>query len=403
MNVKKIKGGVTAPAGFLAAGIHAGIKPEPLPDLALLASTHPGIMAGVLTQNRIVAAPVVLCQRQLKKHTGQAIFVNSGNANSFTGSQGMSDALEMRKLTATALRLPVSSVFVGSTGVIGRPLPMPAIREAVPPLARLLSRSGHKRAAQAIMTTDTRQKEVAVQAKIGQRTLTVGGMAKGSGMIHPDMATMLAYLTTDAAIAPRALQAALTRAVNDTFNCISVDGDSSTNDTVLCLANGRAGNPAIQTGTPQWEKFYTLLYEACLSLSLQICRDGEGCTKIVEIVVRGTKTNRDAKKIAQTIATSLLVKTAIFGEDPNWGRIVAAAGRAGVSFNPAKIGLAFNGARVVENGQAVGGRADDRAQRIMRKKQYIMTLSLGNKPGCARLWTTDLSYEYVKINASYTT
>jgi glutamate N-acetyltransferase/amino-acid N-acetyltransferase len=217
------------------------------------------------------------------------------------------------------------------------------------------------------------------------------------------MATMLAYLTTDASIAPRALQAALTRAVNETFNCISVDGDSSTNDTVLCLANGQAGNPTIQRGTPQWETFHGLLYEACLSLSLQICRDGEGCTKIVEIVVRGTKTNHEAKKIAQTIATSLLVKTALFGEDPNWGRIVAAAGRAGVPFNPSKLWLAFNATRVVDNGQAVGGRATSQAQRIMRKKRYGMTLSLGKKPGYARLWTTDLSYDYVKINASYTT
>lgn len=403
MNVNKIKGGVTAPAGFLAAGIHAGIKPAPLPDLALLVSTHPGVLAGVFSKNRIVAAPVLLGRRQLKKHTGQAIFVNSGNANSLTGSQGMADAMEMRKLAATALRFPVSSVFVGSTGVIGRPLPMPAIREAVTPLTRLLSRSGHKLAAQAIMTTDTLHKEVALQAKIGGRLITIGGMAKGSGMIHPDMATMLAYLTTDASIAPQALQAALTRAVNDTFNCISVDGDSSTNDTVLCLANGRAGNPAIQMGTPQWEQFSTLLYEACLSLSLQICRDGEGATKIVEIVVRGTKTNHEAKKIAQTIATSLLVKTAVFGEDPNWGRIVAAAGRAGVKFNPAKIGLTFDKTRVVHNGQPVGGRADNQAQRVMRKKQYVMTLSLGNQPGSARLWTTDLTYEYVRINASYTT
>ena len=403
MNVNKIKGGVTAPTGFLAAGIHAGIKPAPLPDLALLASTHPGVMAGVFAQNRIVAAPVLLGRRQLKKHTGQAILVNSGNANSLTGSQGMSDAMEMRRLVSTALRLPVSSVFVGSTGVIGRPLPMPAIREAVPPLSRILSRSGHKSAAQAIMTTDTKPKEVALQARIGGRLVTIGGMAKGSGMIHPDMATMLAYLTTDAAIAPRALQAALTRAVNDTFNCISVDGDSSTNDTVLCLANGRAGNPAIRMGTPQWEQFYTLLYEACLSLALQICRDGEGATKIVEIVVRGTKTNHEAKKIAQTIATSLLVKTAIFGEDPNWGRIVAAAGRAGVNFNPAKLWLAFNETRVVENCQAVGGSADRQAQRIMRKKRYVMTLSVGNQRGSARLRTTDLSYEYVRINASYTT
>ena len=403
MNVNKIKGGVTAPAGFLAAGIHAGIKPAPLPDLALLVSTHPGVMAGVFSKNRIVAAPVLLGRRQLKKHTGQAIFVNSGNANAFTGSQGMSDAMEMRRLVSAALRLPVGSVFVGSTGVIGRPLPMPAIREAVPPLIRLLSRSGHKPAAQAIMTTDTRPKEVAVQARIGGRLVTIGGMAKGSGMIHPDMATMLAYLTTDAAIAPRALQAALTRAVNDTFNCISVDGDTSTNDTVLCLANGRAGNPAIQTGTPQWDTFSALLHEACLSLALQICRDGEGCTKIVEIIVRGTRSNREAKKIAQTIATSPLVKTAVFGEDPNWGRIVAAAGRAGVKFNPAKIGLAFDKTRVVHNGQPVGDRADNQAQRIMRKKQYVLTLSLGNHPGCARLWTTDLTYEYVRINASYTT
>ena len=403
MDVKKITGGVTAPAGFLAAGIHAGIKPDSSLDLALLTSAYPGIMAGVLTQNRIVAPSVILCRRQLKKHMGQAILVNSGNANAFTGAQGMADALEMRKLVATALRFPVSSVFVGSTGVIGRPLPMPAIRQAIPPLTRLLSRSGHKPAAQAIMTTDTTHKEIALQAKIGRRMLTVGGIAKGSGMIHPDMATMLAYLTTDAAIAPRALQAALTRAVNATFNCISVDGDTSTNDTVLCLANGRAGNPTIQTGTRQWEQFATLLYEACLSLSLQICRDGEGATKIVEIIVRGTRTNREAKTIAQTIATSLLVKTAVFGEDPNWGRIVAAAGRAGVSFNPSKLSLQFNGTRVVENGQAVGGRAAGQAQRIMRKKQYVMTLSVGNRPGYARLWTTDLSYDYVKINASYTT
>ena len=403
MNVNKIKGGVTAPDGFLAAGIHAGIKPAPLPDLALIVSTHPGFMAGMLTQNQIVSPSVILCRRQLKTHTGQAILVNSGNANALTGSQGMSDALEMRRLASAALQIPAASVFVGSTGVIGRPLPMPAIREAVPPLIRLLSRSGHKSAAQAIITTDTRSKEVAVQAKIGQRVLTIGGMAKGSGMIHPDMATMLAYLTTDAAIAPRALQAALTRAVNDTFNCISVDGDTSTNDTVLCLANGRAANPTIQTGTPQWDAFSAFLYEACLSLALQICRDGEGCTKIVEIIVRGTRTNREAKKIAQTIATSPLVKTAVFGEDPNWGRILAAAGRAGVKFNPARIGLAFDQTRVVDNGQPVGDRADNQAQRIMLKKQYVMTLSLGNHQGCARLWTTDLTYEYVRINASYTT
>lgn len=403
MNVKKLKGGVTAPRGFLAAGIHAGIKPFPLLDLALVTSTHPGVMAGVFTKNRIVAAPVHLGRRQLKKHEGQAVIVNSGNANAFTGPQGVADAVEMRKLVSTQLRVPPHAVFVGSTGVISRPMPMPVIRRAVPRLIRLLDKTGHTRAAQAIMTTDTRHKEIARRTTIGRRVVTMGGMAKGSGMIHPNMATLLAYLTTDALIAPRALQAAVTQAVHRTFNCISIDGDTSTNDTVVCLANGRAGNPPIQIGTPQWKQFYALLYETCLSLSWQICRDGEGCTKIVEIIIRGTKTNRAAKTIAQTIATSLLVKTALFGEDPNWGRIVAAAGRAGVAFQPSKLSLQFNDVSVVKNGRGVGSQADRRAQRIMRKKEYAVTLTVGTQPGTARIWTTDLSYDYVSINAAYTT
>ncbi len=397
------QGGVTAPGGFLAAGIHAGIKPRPLLDLALVLSTHPGIIAGVFTKNRIAAAPVLLCRRQLKQHQGRAIILNSGNANAVTGKQGMSDAMEMRALVATPLRLPVHSVFVGSTGVIGRPLPIQAIRRAVSPLIQRLDTSGHMQAAQAIMTTDTTSKEIDCRAAIGRRVITVGGMAKGAGMVHPDMATVLACLTTDAAIAPDALQAALAQSINETLNCISIDGDTSTNDTVLCLANGQAGNPMIHRGTPQWKKFYALLHRACLSLSQQICRDGEGCTKIVEIIVRGTKTNHEATLIAQTIATSLLVKTAFFGEDPNWGRIMAAAGRAGVAFRPSRLSLSVNTTRVVNNGRGVGGRADQRAQRIMRGKAYTMTLSVGLHRGHARLWTTDLSRDYVTINASYTT
>ena len=403
VNTQKIRGGVTAPRGFLAAGIRAGIKPPPLLDLALVTSTHPGIMAGVFTNNRIVAAPVLLCRRQLKQHQGQAMIVNSGNANALTGKQGMLDAMEMRKLVATQLRLPVHSVFVGSTGVIGRPLPIQHIRHAVSPLIQRLNRSGHTQAARAIMTTDTSSKEIACRTTIGRQILTIGGMAKGAGMVHPNMATVLAYLTTDASIAPRALQAALTRITNETFNCISIDGDTSTNDTVLCLANGQAGNPMIQMGTPQWKKFHALLYEVCLSLARQICRDGEGCTKLVEVIVRGTKTNHEAKAIAQTIATSLLVKTAFFGEDPNWGRIVAAAGRAGVAFHPSRLSLDINTTPVVKNGHGVGGRADQLAQRVMRNREYTVTLSVGNQHGYSRLWTTDLSYDYVKINASYTT
>ncbi len=280
---------------------------------------------------------------------------------------------------------------------------MPALRRGIPRVVARLSRSAHSQAAEAIMTTDTKSKEIACQAKIGNRVVTIGGMAKGSGMIHPNMATMLAYLTTDAAITPQALQRGLAEAVNHSFNCISVDGDSSTNDTVLCLANGMANNSLIKYGTPEWKVFQTLLQRACEALALQICRDGEGATKLVKIVVEGTKTHGDAKRIGQTIATSMLVKTALFGEDPNWGRIVAAIGRAGVPLNPARIMVKFGEITVVRQGQRVSATADKRAQKVMRRKELTLSVSLGSGGGYHRLWTTDLSYDYVKINASYTT
>ena len=400
---KKIIGGVTAPKGFFAAGIHAGVKPVPELDLALLTSEQKGPIAGVFTKNQIQAAPVVLNKRQLKKHVGQAIVINSGNANACTGDQGMADAEEMRQIIAQQLGIPPDIVFVNSTGVIGRPLPMPALRKALPLLAIQLSPSSHRKAAQAIMTTDTKPKEFACQGKIGGHLITVGGMAKGSGMIHPNMATMLGYLTTDANIAPRALQRGLKEVVEQTFNCISVDGDNSTNDTVLCLANGLANNPIIQLGTSECKTFTHLLKEACQSLALQICRDGEGMTKLVAIMVEGTKTHQQAKKIGQAIATSMLVKTAIFGEDPNWGRIIATVGNAGVLFNPKHLSLKFDNVAVVQKGQRVSTQADTRAKKIMQRKELSLNVRVGNGPGYHRLWTTDLSYEYVKINASYTT
>ncbi len=401
--IKKIKGGVTAPKGFLAAGIHAGVKPAPTLDLALVLSEREGPIAGVFTKNQILAASVVLNQRQLKKKTGQAIIINSGNANACTGSQGLADAKEVLDLTAKHLGIPKQAVFVGSTGVIGRPLPMPALRRGIPRIVTQLSRSGHTQAAEAMMTTDTQSKEVACQAKIGRQVITIGGMAKGSGMIHPNMATMLAYLTTAAAITPHALQRALTQTVDHSFNCISVDGDNSTNDTVLCFANGLANNPLIKHGTPAWKSFQTLLQHACESLALHICLDGEGATKLFKIIVEGTKSHHDAKQIGQTIATSLLVKTALFGEDPNWGRIIAAIGRAGVPLNPKLITLKFGEVTVVQGGQRVSTQADHRAQQVMRQKELTLSVSLGKGSGFHRLWTTDLSYEYVKINASYTT
>jgi glutamate N-acetyltransferase/amino-acid N-acetyltransferase len=401
--IKNLKGGVTAPQGFTAAGIHAGVKPAPTLDLALILSEQEGPIAGVFTKNQILAASVVLNQRQLKKKTGQAIIINSGNANACTGSQGLADAKEVLDITTKHLGIPKHAVFVGSTGVIGRTLPMPALRLGIPRIITELSRSGHTQAAEAILTTDTQPKEIACQAKIGRKVITIGGMAKGSGMIHPNMATMLAYLTTDAAITPHALQRALTQSVDGSFNCISVDGDSSTNDTVLCLANGLAHNPLIKNGTPDWNTFHTLLQHACESLALHICRDGEGATKLVKIIVEGAKSHRDAKQIGQTIATSLLVKTALFGEDPNWGRIIAAIGRAGIPLNPKHITLKFDEITVVQAGQRVSTQADNRAQKVMRQKELTLSISLGKGPGFHRMWTTDLSYEYVKINASYTT
>lgn len=401
MQIKKLKGGITAAKGFLAAGIHSGIKPLPLLDLALIASIRESAIAGVFTKNRIIAAPIVLNQKKLKEQVGQAIIINSGNANAFTGKKGLADAEKMAKTTAMHLEIPSKKVFVGSTGIISKLLPISIICQSIPVLTKKLRRSGHLEAAHAILTTDTKPKEAAFQANIGQHLITIGGMAKGSGMIHPDMATMLAYLTTDAAIAPQALQIALRREVDQSFNCISVDGDTSPNDTVLCMANGTAGNSTIQLKTAEWMAFCSLLHETCLSLALQICHDGEGATKLVEIVIRGTNTTSIAKKIAQTVATSLLVKTALFGEDPNWGRIVAAIGRAGVPINPRKISISFNNVFVVKEGNIVGLAADKRAHKIMKGQAYKLNISFGKSKGFYRLWTTDLSYNYIKINASY--
>jgi len=403
MQIKKIKGGVTAPRGFFASGVHAGIKPKPQLDLALLTSEREGPIAGVFTKNQIQAASVTLNKRLLKKQTGQAIIINSGNANACTGPQGLKDAKQVQQWTAEHLGLPHHLIFIGSTGVIGRTLPMPALQQGIPKVVSQLSRLNHARAAEAIMTTDTAIKEVACQTKIGGHVVTIGGMAKGSGMIHPNMATMLAYLTTDAVITPQALQRGLTQAVYQSFNCISVDGDSSTNDTVLCLANRVANNPVIKYGTREWKTFQRILTNTCESLALQICRDGEGATKLVTIAVEGTTNNRKAKQMADTIATSLLVKTALFGEDPNWGRIVAAIGRAGVPLNPKRLIVKFDGIVVVQEGQRVSTQADHRAKKIMERKEFTISVSVGKGPGFHRLWTTDLSYDYVKINASYTT
>ncbi len=393
--------GITAPLGFQAAGIHCGIKKPNLLDLALCVSDVSGPIAGVFTKNRVVAAPVLLDRHHLRFRRGRAIIVNSGNANACTGEQGLVAAKRMASAVAEQLSISAHQVFVGSTGVIGRVLPIDRITAIVPALITRLSVAGGDHAAQAILTTDLRPKTVARQAKIGGRVVTIGGMAKGSGMIHPNMATMLAYLTTDAAIAPTALQHALRSAVDQSFNCITVDGDTSTNDTVLCLANGLAKNRPLQQGSKSYRDFERLLTDTAQELALMICRDGEGVTKVVTIRVQGAATTTAAKRVAATIATSNLVKTALFGEDANWGRVMAALGRSGVAITPDKVTVRFDDIVMVQRGVGMGLEAEKKIAQVFKQKEFTVTVQLGQGHAHAHMWTTDLSYDYVRINASY--
>lgn len=394
-------GGITAVPGILAAGMASGIKKADTPDLALIVSECAATAAGVFTTNRVAAAPVLLDRERLRRGKARAILINSGNANACTGRQGYADAVEMASLVARALGLSSEDVLVGSTGVIGKPLPMEQIRAAVPILAGRLRREGGEEAARAIMTTDTILKTAAAEETIGGRTVTVGGIAKGSGMIHPQMATMLAYLATDAKVSRGLLQQGLRLATEQTFNRIPVDGDTSTNDTVLCLANGLAGNRPIISGSADARRFQALLERVCLDLAKHIARDGEGATKLVELVVTGARTEAEALRVATTIATSSLVKTAWFGEDANWGRIMAAIGRAGVRLAPHKIAIAYGKGDVVRRGIGLGQAAEERANAVLKEREFTVTVNLGSGKGTARVWTTDLSPDYVTINASY--
>lgn len=393
--------GITAPQGFRAAGIHCGIKKPGLLDLALVVSEQSGPIAGVFTKNQVVAAPVIVDRLHLRKGIGRAILVNSGNANACTGAKGLAAAKKTASLLAKQLGVPTEQIFIGSTGVIGRVLPVARIVKGIPQLLMQLSEHGGPDAAKAIMTTDLRPKSIVLQDTIGGRLITIGGMAKGSGMIHPNMATMLGYFTTDASITKSALQRALSLAANESFNCISVDGDTSTNDTVLCLANGMAQNRTITEGTAAFSRFLLLLTEACQSLALAICRDGEGVTKVVKIEVTGATSVAQARQVAQTIATSNLVKTALFGEDANWGRVMAAIGRSGVPITPAKLTVSFGGVPMVRHGIGLGLGAESRIAKVFRQKEFTIAVGLGQGKQKAHMWTTDLSFDYVRINASY--
>lgn len=385
--------------GFKAAGVAAGIKGNGLLDMGLIVSDVPATAAGVFTRNQIKAAPVVLDMARIQSGKSQAIIVNAGCANCCTGAQGMTDARKMTRLVADALNLPEDLVLVSSTGVIGQTLPMEKISAGVPVLVSGLSPDGVMDVATAFMTTDTVPKAVSVQAGIEGKTMTVTGIVKGAGMIRPDMATMLCYIMSDVAAAPTYLKGALKTAVDRSFNRASVDGDTSTNDTVLLLANGVSGI-TLDTAAHQ-RVFQNALDDLCLQLTKAMVRDGEGVTKLVELTVRGALTDEDAFQVADTVAHSPLVKTALFGEDANWGRIVAAIGRAGAPIEPEKIDIYFDTVALLKDSQWCGADAETRATDVIRTPSFSLTIDLNMATGCATLITCDFSVDYVKINADY--
>ncbi len=400
--MKGLSGGITAVPGFLASGVYAGIKKIEKKDLALIFSERPCSAAMTLTSNEIKGAPLLINQKHIKKGAGQAIIANSGNANTCTGKQGLRDAEEMAILTAKALKIKSHLVYVASTGVIGQQLPIDKVKRGIADAATKLSRDGGRDAAEAIMTTDTFLKEKAVQINIGKKIVTIGGIAKGSGMIHPNMATMLAFIGTDAKIATADLRSALKNAVNKSFNMISVDGDMSTSDMALCLANGMSGIK-VKKGSKGFMIFQEALTYLCTQLAKMIVKDGEGATKFVEIKVKGARNFNNAKKIGMAIANSNLVKTALFASDANWGRIMCAVGYSGVKINADKIDVFFNNVKMVGKGVGFGSDAEMAVTDILRQKEYTITVDLHLGKSGATVWTCDLSYDYVRINAAYRT
>lgn len=401
-STRRIDGGVTAPGGYRAAGLHCGVKANGKPDLSLIVSDTMASAAGVFTTNLAKAAPLYLCEANLAATGGraQAVITNSGCANACTGPQGEADAREMAQLAAAAVGCDVANVLVASTGVIGVNLKMDKLRTGVPLAAQALSHDGGADAARAIMTTDPFPKSCAVEVQTAAGTFRVGGMAKGSGMIEPRMATMLGYLTTDAAVEPALLSRALTEATRYTFNAITVDGEPSTNDCVFALANGQSGVSIDDTLYPAlFEAFRAVAHE----LALGIVRGGEGATKVIAITVTGAATDADAWMAARAIANSPLVKTAVHGGDPNWGRLIAAAGRSGAAFVLGGARVQIGSLVLFENGRPFDELAPKAAE-YLTGTDLAIEVDLGaGGPHTATVWTCDLSAEYVKINAEYRT
>lgn len=391
--------GVTFPKGFKAAGVEAGIKKKMgLLDMTLLATDSPVPTAAVFTRNLVHAAPVRVCKANLaqSKNKIQAIIINSGCANAVTGDQGEKNAEAMAVETARVVGCDPSNVLVMSTGVIGQQLPMEKVLKGIHDLKGKLSTDGGANAALGIMTTDTKPKKAHASIKTQSGEVRIGGMAKGVGMIHPNMATLICVVTTDAVFEPEVLKKITKDIADQTFNRITVDGDTSTNDTFAVISSGASGI------SPDIAEFTSALKEVCTDLSKQILRDGEGATKLITLKVSGTQTNGEATQVAKTIATSLLFKTAIYGKDANWGRVLAAAGRSGVEFDPSQAKLFFGDLQLVEKGEPLPF-SEDRAFAILSEPDLEVTLSLGAGAGTSEVWTCDLTHEYVSINAHYRT
>ena len=399
--VSTIPGGVTTPRGFRAAGVSAGIKANHGLDLALLVSDAPAQAAAVFTTNLALAAPVVVSREHLARSGGatRAVIVNSGCANACTGDEGMQAARDMAAETARLVHCPAEQVLVASTGVIGVALPIDRIRGGLPVAIGALGADQGAMAARAIMTTDPFPKEAAAQVVIDGRDVTIGGMAKGSGMIEPMMATMLGFVTTDAAVPKTLLDRALREAVGDTFNAITVDGECSTNDCVMLLANGASG---VAIDEVSYAAFAAGLTAVCRELALGIVRGGEGATKLVTVMVKGAASSDEARKAAKAIANSLLVKTAIHGGDPNWGRLIAVAGRAGVAFELSRAAVVIGSTVLFENGRPYD-EASPAAAEYLKGKDLTVSVDLGAGGASSTVWTCDLSAEYVRINADYRT
>ncbi|MBI3991284.1 MAG: bifunctional glutamate N-acetyltransferase/amino-acid acetyltransferase ArgJ [Candidatus Omnitrophica bacterium] len=402
--IRRIKGGVTSPSGFTANAVYAGIKrrSKGVLDLVLIYSECPAIAAGVFTTNKIKAAPVRLSIKNIGSGKARAIIVNSGNANCCNGKNGRKDALAMVNGVGKIMNLNPKNVLAASTGVIGRRLPIQKILRHLPELVGGLSGSGGRIAARGIMTTDTVPKEAALEIKAGGRIVTIGGIAKGVGMIAPNMATMLCFITTDAAVEGSALKSALKYAVESSFNRISIDGDMSTNDTVVILANGKAGNPVISKGSRDFKRFSEALLSLTTILSKKILSDGEGATKLVEIEVKGAANRKDAEKVARQIANSPLVKTMLNGADPNWGRIAGACGAANARINEGLLDISICGYNVFRHGEPLKVNYN-RLHRLLQRKDISVSVNLNAGKYSGMHWTCDLSKEYVRINSSYST